>query len=184
MPRKPGYVIGTSPWPFDSNVQGRAADHPQAHTIGSHTDHAKGVDIASAATITPGTDGNYYDITGTTTITAIATRDAGDVIILQFDGNLILQHTTGTLDLRGKVDINTVAGTVVGLISEGSGKWREIFRSETSGGLKQGFEVAELQIVDQTMTAVAAKQEVAGQSVSIALDVVDNTTTAAVADTT
>ena len=37
----------------------------------------KGADLASGSTVTPGTDGNYFHITGTTTITAIASLQAG-----------------------------------------------------------------------------------------------------------
>ncbi len=159
--------------------------HNESHTVGSHSDHAKGADIASASSITPGTDGNYYDITGTTAITSIGTRDPGDTIILQFDGNLVLTHSTGVINLRGLVNLDTVKGTVIGLISEGSGEWREIFRSETSGGLLQGFESAALIIADNTTTNASAKQEVAGQSLAAgALTIIDNTTTAVAIDST
>lgn len=89
---------------------------------------AKGADIASAATITPGTDGNFFDITGTTGITAIATLAAGSIIIFQFDGALTITHNATTLILQGAVNLTTAAGDVVAFISEGAGNWRELWR--------------------------------------------------------
>ena len=41
---------------------------------------SKGSDVASAGALTLGTDGNYFDITGTTTITSIATLGIGTVV--------------------------------------------------------------------------------------------------------
>jgi len=38
---------------------------------------AKGADIASATALTLGTDGNAFDVTGTTTITSIGTQGIG-----------------------------------------------------------------------------------------------------------
>lgn len=87
----------------------------------------KGADIASAATITPGTDGNYFHITGTTGITAIATLAAGTVAELAFDGILILTHSANLI-LLGGVNFTTAAGVVCRFISEGSGVWREVNR--------------------------------------------------------
>ena len=46
----------------------------------------KGADIASAATVVIGTDGSYFDITGTTGISTQFTVDAGRRFTLQFDG--------------------------------------------------------------------------------------------------
>jgi hypothetical protein len=47
---------------------------------------SKGADVASAGALTLGTDGNYFDITGTTTITSIATLGIGTQVTLHFDG--------------------------------------------------------------------------------------------------
>ena len=68
----------------------------------------KGADLASAATVTLGTDGNYFDVTGTTTITAI-NGIAGTPFTFQFDG--ILTFTDGaSLTLPGNANITTAAG--------------------------------------------------------------------------
>ena len=55
---------------------------------------AKGADVASVAgNIALGTDGNYFDITGTAAITSITAHAAGTVVILQFDS----RHRLGKL---------------------------------------------------------------------------------------
>lgn len=63
---------------------------------------AKGADVASATSITLGTDGNCFDITGTTNIQTIAVKQAGSVVILHFDGALTLVDDTGNLELGGQ----------------------------------------------------------------------------------
>lgn len=80
----------------------------------------KGSDAASAATLAPDfTSGNYFDVTGTTTITAI-TVSAGTVFWLQFDGALTLTHHATNLDLPGEANITTAAGDVATFFATGS----------------------------------------------------------------
>ena len=81
----------------------------------------KGGDIASGIAITPGTDGNYFHITGTTQIESIATLQAGSVVIFEFDGILTVKHDATSLILQGGTGLTTAAGDVVAFISEGSG---------------------------------------------------------------
>ena len=88
----------------------------------------KGADIASAATIAPGTDGNYFDITGTTGITTIAGLRAGTVVIFQFDGILTITHDAAKIILQGSVNLTTAAGDVVAFISQDGTVWRELWR--------------------------------------------------------
>lgn len=85
---------------------------------------SKGTDVASASTVTFGEAG-YYDITGTTTITALAlsTDRAGKVVTLQFDGALTLTHGA-SLILPSATNIVTAAGDRAAFISEGSGVFR------------------------------------------------------------
>ncbi len=89
----------------------------------------KGGDLASGSTITPGTDGNFFDVTGTTTITAIASLQAGTVIILQFDDAVQITHNATSLILEGAVNRTTEAKDVMMFLSLGSGNWQEISRS-------------------------------------------------------
>jgi hypothetical protein len=86
----------------------------------------KGADIAAAATLSLGADGGYFHVTGGTTITAISARDAGQIIVLEFDGTPSLTHHATSLILSGGLSYQTVAGDVLVFLSEGSGNWREI----------------------------------------------------------
>ena len=80
---------------------------------------AKGSDIASANTLTVGTDGNYFDITGTTQINSFVVSPNRE-FTLQFDGALVLQHHSSNLDLPSEANITTAAGDVASFFSTGS----------------------------------------------------------------
>lgn len=86
----------------------------------------KGADIASAATLAPGNDGNYFDVTGPTTITAInAVRSQpGTVIKLHFDGILKIVHDGNNIILPDGKDIYTLAGTELEFVEYEANKWR------------------------------------------------------------
>ncbi len=66
----------------------------------------KGGDLTSASPLVLGTDGNYFDVAGTSGFSQI-TCTAGTLFMLQFDGALTMTDGAG-LDLGG-VDITTVA---------------------------------------------------------------------------
>ena len=68
----------------------------------------KGADIASATTVVIGTDGDRFDITGTTTITGF-TVAIGRQFTLQFDGAVLLTNGA-SLVLPGAANITTSAG--------------------------------------------------------------------------
>lgn len=85
---------------------------------------AKGADVASAGTLTLGDDGNYFDITGTTAITSIATKGAGTIVRLHFDDALTLTHHATDLILPGGANITTAAGDEAEFIEYASGDWR------------------------------------------------------------
>ncbi len=68
---------------------------------------SKGADIASASPLVLGTDGNYFDVTGTTGFSAI-TVSADTEFKLQFDGALTMTDGA-SLDLAG-ANIITAAG--------------------------------------------------------------------------
>lgn len=85
----------------------------------------KGADIASASSIDLGAaTGNYVDITGTTTITALGTADAGITRKVQFDGILTLTHNATSLILPSAANITTAAGDTAEFVSLGSGNWK------------------------------------------------------------
>ena len=86
---------------------------------------SKGSDIASSGTITIPAAGSYFDITGTTTITAISDTNTWDgrQVTLQFDDALTLTHASSFV-LPGAADITTAAGDVAMFVRQSSGNWR------------------------------------------------------------
>jgi hypothetical protein len=80
---------------------------------------AKGSNMASATTPTIPTDGNYFDVTGTTTIDTFVVS-ANRHFFLQFDAALQLTHDATDLDLPSAANITTAAGDVAEFFSTGS----------------------------------------------------------------
>ena len=68
----------------------------------------KGSDIASATALVIGTDGDRFDVTGTTTVTSMTTA-IGRYFTLQFDGAVLLTNGA-SLVLPGAANITTAAG--------------------------------------------------------------------------
>lgn len=94
-------------------------------SLTSYFNESKGADIASATTTDIGiATGNYFDVTGTVTITALGTVQAGTRRTVRFTGALILTHNATSLILPGGANITTVAGDVFEFTSLGSGNWR------------------------------------------------------------
>lgn len=87
--------------------------------------NAKGSNIASASTVNIGAsaDGDFIDVTGTTTITAFDTVAAGIFRVVRFTGALTLTHNATSLILPTGGNITTVAGDIAGFRSLGSGNW-------------------------------------------------------------
>lgn len=119
-------------------------------TLGAGTaDYAaKGTDVTSAATLdlTASDADQYFDVTGTTTITAIEARTAGREIELKFNDVLTLTHNATSLILPGGANVTTAAGDVARFRSLGSGNWRCVNYQRangqalvTSGVLSQKF---------------------------------------------
>lgn len=98
----------------------------------------KGEDVASGGTITL-TLGDYFDITGTTTINFITSTlwKPGTLITLQFNSGITLNHDTGSppantaaLFLNANSNVTFVAGSTLTVCYDGT-YWREISRMET-----------------------------------------------------
>lgn len=90
--------------------------------------------IASASTANIGAAAaNYLQVTGTTTVTAFDTIQAGTRRILEFAGALTLTHNGTSLILPGAANIVTGAGDVAVFLSEGSGNWRCASYMKASG---------------------------------------------------
>ena len=93
-------------------------------TMTAAINEKQGADIASAGTTDIGAaTGNFIHVTGTTTITALGTVQAGTRRIVKFTGALTLTHNATSLILPGSANILTVAGDTAEFISLGSGNW-------------------------------------------------------------
>lgn len=126
----------------------------------------KGADIASASALTLGGDGNYFDITGTTAITSIATVGVGMAVLLQFDAALTLTHHATDLILPGGANITTAAGDHAIFVEYATGDWRCV--SYTRGGS------APFDLVDEDdMTSNSAVKVPTQQSVKAYVDARD-----------
>ena len=97
----------------------------------------KGADVASADEITLGDLGDYFDITGTTTINHIDKTGwpEGARVFLQFDASVTVTHNaespTGTeasILLAGAGDFSATADDTLHLVYDGT-TWREISRT-------------------------------------------------------
>lgn len=85
---------------------------------------AQGANIASASTTDIGAaTGNYVNVTGTTTITALGTVQAGTRRIVNFNGALTLTYNATSLILPTSANITTAAGDTATFVSMGSGNW-------------------------------------------------------------
>jgi hypothetical protein len=100
---------------------------------------AQGSNIASAATTDIGAaTGNYVVVTGTTTITALGTVQAGTRRIVNFSGILILTHNGTSLILPTGANITTAAGDTATFISLGIGNWVCVNYMRASGAALVG----------------------------------------------
>ena len=77
-------------------------------SIASTLKMTKGGDISSASPLVIDTDGNYFDVTGTTNFAAM-TVEAGNFFMLQFDGALTITHGSG-IEIPGAANLTTAAG--------------------------------------------------------------------------
>ena len=92
---------------------------------GAQVQWSKGADVASASALPVLTDGNYFDVTGTTNITSINTTGGpGTLIMLHFDGALTLTHDATDLVLAGAANFTTEAGDEIEFIEYATGDYR------------------------------------------------------------
>ena len=120
-----GSTVGTTP--------ALSIDEDQVATFGKQVRWKKGGDIASATSLTIDTDGNYFDISGTTAITSFSSVGIGTVIRLHFDGALTLTHDSSDLVLPGAANITTVAGDEAEFVEYASADWRCTSYTRASG---------------------------------------------------
>lgn len=93
----------------------------------SETLSGEGAAIASASTLTLGTDGSIFHVTGSTgPIAAISGNQ--NTVTLVFDSTPTLTHS-GNLILQYGVDYVAAANNTMTFFNEGSGVWRELSRT-------------------------------------------------------
>ena len=73
-------------------------------SIASTLKMTKGGDISSASPLVIDTDGNYFDVTGTTNFAAM-TVESGNFFMLQFDSALTITHGSG-IELPGATPVH------------------------------------------------------------------------------
>ena len=122
----------------------------------------KGADVASANALPVLTDGNYFDVTGTTAITSINTTAIGSVIKLHFDGALTLTHHATDLILPGGANITTAAGDEAEFVEYATGDYRCTKYQRAAGVIKLSDDAspqlsAELDGDDNTVSKVNLK---------------------------
>jgi len=84
---------------------------------------SKGADIASATILTLGTDGNYFDVTGTTDISNIASVGVGAVVRLEFDDAVTLINSPFFV-MPLLSNVTTADGDTFTIFEYDTGKWR------------------------------------------------------------
>ena len=93
---------------------------------------AYGADLASATTLTLGSDGNVFNVTGNTSISGISATTAGTPIILRMQGQAQLSHNATSLILWNGVNFTPETGDVIFFESLGSGNYYEVARRSNS----------------------------------------------------
>lgn len=91
-------------------------------------DWAEGAQLASATTITLGTDGNSFDITGTTQTTSITAVSSGTVVYLTAVSAGWRLTNGSNLKLKGGYDFWSEVGSVIQLHCYDGVNWRELSR--------------------------------------------------------
>lgn len=95
---------------------------------------AKGTNIASASSIALPTNGNFFDVTGTATITAISTvTQAGTRIVLRATGAWTLQHNSATMIIPRAENLVVSSGDIIELMSLGSGNYLVVYVTRADG---------------------------------------------------
>jgi len=120
---------------------------------GSQIQWSQGADVASTGALPVLTDGNYFDVTGTTAITSInTTGGVGTLIKLHFDGALTLTHHATDLILPSGANITTAAGDEAEFIEYAAGDYRCTNYSKASGEAVVGASGVTLGFFEHTHT--------------------------------
>jgi hypothetical protein len=139
--------------PAGTETPGNGDDYIRALSAILRRTNAKGSDIASAATTDIGAaTAEFVDVTGTTTITALGTIDAGIVRTVRFTGALTLTHNATSLILPGGANITTAANDRAMFRSLGSGNWLCVAYQKADGTAIIASTVGTSNISDSAVT--------------------------------
>ena len=129
---------------------------------GNYIQTEKGGDLTSASPLVIDTDGDYFDVTGTTGFSAM-TVAADRQFTLQFDGVLTMTHHSTNLDLPGAANITTAAGDVGIFQSTGANTVQCIAYTKadgtavvSAGGISPGTEQATTSGTTKDFTGIAS----------------------------
>jgi len=126
-------------------------------TDGNYIQTEKGGDLTSASPLVIDTDGDYFDVTGTTNFAAM-TVAADRQFTLQFDGVLTMTHHATNLDLPSEANITTAAGDVATFQSTGADTVQCInyTKADGTGIVAAGGGGKVLQVVTSERTAATS----------------------------
>ena len=102
-------------------------------TISGELIQKVGSDVSSASDLDITPAGNFFDITGTTTIATMKSKGVGTQVTLQFDGACQLTHDATNFDLPGGANITTAAGDQFTFYEYATADWRCIGYALASG---------------------------------------------------
>lgn len=119
-------------------------------------------DIDGSNILTLGTDGNYFQISGTQQIDAIASITGAGPITLVFTSARTLTHDGTGFILPGGASITTASGDVGVFVHEGSGNWRCISYTDASAAATGTFITA---VVDDTTPQLGGELDAQGNNI-------------------
>jgi voltage-gated potassium channel Kch len=102
---------------------------------GDRVPYTQGADVASAATLVLGDDGNYFRITGTTQIDLLSNAGwrPGSLVILRFTGALTVTHNAAAsgvnkpIFLKSGANLTTTVNTTLTLVYDSTdARWNEV----------------------------------------------------------
>jgi hypothetical protein len=125
---------------------------------------AQGSDVASANDMTLGSDGNFFDITGTTTINTIAAKGLGTFVVLQFDGVLQLTHSAD-LFLPTAGNITTAAGDIAVFWEYATGDWRCVSYTRADGSALYAAASGLSNVVEDTTPQLGGDLDLNGNNI-------------------
>jgi hypothetical protein len=116
------------------NLKDSVAFLSDANTYTAQQRWAKGADLVSKAALGVDTSGNYFDVTGSATITSMDdSGGAGAIIMLQFDGAAVLTHHATDLILPAGANITAAAGDHAIFCNYASGNYRLVAYQRKDG---------------------------------------------------